>query len=330
MVPVQSYINCSTGKRPSLHHSPITVNVVGLFAFSHLGNNLFSGIVATTTARQESTSLSEYQPSHDWRHIDSGCCSGARNMAIDEALLQSFNREQTLPVLRTYGWSPPALSLGRFQDAAEVLDLDLCRHDAVDIVRRVSGGGVIYHADELTYSIVCTQDQIPPATSVKDSFRVLTGFLIEFYRSLGMKAGYAVDAVPGHAGLGARTAFCFAGRESFDILIDGRKIGGNAQRRHRDIIFQHGSIPIVNRSLTGLQFMKDRNPSHAENSISLEDCGIPSDVAMLTESLVTAFRRHMEVETFEDNLTQVEMDVSQVLFENKYVSAQWNLKGELN
>lgn len=274
--------------------------------------------------------MSEYQPSRTWRHIDSGSSSGAVNMAIDEALLMAFDPEHSSPLLRTYGWSPPALSLGRFQDAAEVLDLERCRSDAVDIVRRVSGGGVIYHADELTYSIVCTPGQIPPVISVKDSFRVLTGFLIEFYRSLGLKACYAVDAVSGHNSLGARTAFCFAGRETFDILIDGRKIGGNAQRRHRNIIFQHGSIPIVNRSLTGLQFMKDRSPSHAGHCVSLEDCGIPADVARLTGLLTSALGRHLEVETFEDGLSQLERDESQELLETKYSSAQWNLKGELN
>lgn len=251
-------------------------------------------------------------------------------MAVDEALLMSFDPEHSPPVLRTYGWNPPALSLGRFQDAAEVLDLERCRHDQVDIVRRVSGGGTIYHADELTYSIICTQAQIPPAASVKDSFRVLTGFLIEFYRTLGLNSCYAVDAAPDHSSLGVRTAFCFAGRESFDILINGRKIGGNAQRRHRNVIFQHGSIPIVNRALAGLQYMKERSPAHAENSVSLGDCGVSADVAMLTELLATAMRSHMEVKTCADGLTQVEMERSRELLANKYASTQWNLKGELD
>ena len=173
-------------------------------------------------------------------------------MAIDEALLRSFDPESSLPVLRLYGWNPPALSLGRFQNAAEVLDLERCRADGVAVVRRVTGGGVIYHADELTYSLVCAPYQIPPASSVKDSFRVLTGFLLAFYRTLGLDAAYAVDAVPEGTRLGERTAFCFAGRESFDILADGRKIGGNAQRRLKGVIFQHGSIPLQNRAVTGL------------------------------------------------------------------------------
>ncbi|MDD2310841.1 MAG: lipoate--protein ligase family protein [Desulfuromonadaceae bacterium] len=194
-----------------------------------------------------------------WRLIDTSPLSGAENMAIDEALLRSFDPATSLPILRLYGWNPPALSLGRFQKAAEVLDLARCRADGVAIVRRVTGGGVIYHADELTYSLVCSPEQIPATGSIKDSFRVLTGFLLAFYRGLGLEPAYAADVVPEGSRLGERTAFCFAGRESFDIIAGGRKIGGNAQRRLKGIIFQHGSIPLRNRAATGLSYMRDHN-----------------------------------------------------------------------
>jgi lipoate-protein ligase A len=250
-------------------------------------------------------------------------------MAVDEALLNCFTPEHSPPVLRLYGWYPPALSLGRFQDAAQVLDLQRCSHDSVDIVRRVSGGGTIYHADELTYSIVCTQEQIPPATSVKDSFRVLTGFLIEFYRALGLDAAYAVDAEPDFAALGARTDFCFAGRETFDILIDRRKIGGNAQRRLKNVIFQQGSIPIVNRALTGLQYMRDCTPVYAENTVSLSDCGVSADIATLNRNFVEAFRSHMGVDTFMSGLSEDEQRMSDELYLKKYTSNSWNLQGDV-
>ncbi len=248
-------------------------------------------------------------------------------MAVDEALLNCFDTDRSLPVLRLYGWNPPALSLGRFQDASATLDLDRCRQDGMSVVRRVSGGGTIYHADELTYSIVCTQSQIPPAVSVKDSFRVLTGFLPEFYRLLGLDARYAVDSAPHHPGLGERTAFCFAGRETFDILIDGRKIGGNAQRRQRNLIFQHGSIPLVNRAAAGLEYMRDRKPAHAAGCVSLAECGITADGAILTDLLLKAFCSCMEVDIRPDSLTSAERERSEELLRTKYTSDEWNLKG---
>jgi len=264
-----------------------------------------------------------------WRLIDTGPLQGSENMAIDESLLCSFNPESSDPILRIYGWNPPSLSLGRFQKIEEVLDLKRCHADSVSLVRRISGGGTIYHADELTYSIICSPNQITTTTSVKDSFRVLTGFLINFYLTLGLNANYAVDTVSESERLGTRTAYCFAGKETFDILIEDKKIGGNAQRRQKNIIFQHGSIPIVNRAHHGLQYMNDRSTEYADNTVSLNDCGVTADISQLKGLLVEAFKRYMGVETIISCLSPDEQCMSQELLLNKYGSDQWNQLGDL-
>ena len=267
------------------------------------------------------------QTKQTWRLIVTPPLSGAENMAIDEALLRSFDPESSLPVLRLYGWNPPALSLGRFQKASEVLDLECCRADGVAIVRRVTGGGVIYHADELTYSLVCAPGQIPPASSIKDSFRVLTGFLLSFYRSLGIDAAYATDAAPEGTRLGERTAFCFAGKESFDIIAGGRKIGGNAQRRLKGTIFQHGSIPLQNRAATGLSYMRDQAPEHAAGTASLAEYGVTSRRETLLHGLAAAFCDYFVVELKEDSLAEPEQNDRDKLMTNKYNADSWNLEG---
>ena len=247
-------------------------------------------------------------------------------MAIDEALLRSF-ATTSVPVLRLHGWNPPTLSLGRFQRADEVLDLDRCRADRIPVVRRITGGGVIYHADELTYSLVCAPEQIPPASSVKDSFRVLTGFLLSFYRSLGLDATYAVDALPEGTRLGERTPFCFAGRESFDILANGRKIGGNAQRRQKGAIFQHGSIPLLNRAGIGLTYMRDRASDQAEGVVSLLECGVPAESATLFQTLAAAFADYFAVELRIDSLSEAEQAVGEELRVGRYMADRWNIEG---
>jgi lipoate-protein ligase A len=180
----------------------------------------------------------------------------------------------------------------------------------------------------LTYSIVCSPGHIPPAASVKDSFRILTGFLIDFYRSLGLDACYAVDSASEPDRLGVRTAFCFAGKETFDIVIDGKKIGGNAQRRHKNVIFQHGSIPVLNRAHQGLQYMKDRSLEYADNAASLSDFGISEDLIVLKRMLIEAFRRCMNVETCESRLSPDEQGLSLELSLQKYATDRWNLQGE--
>jgi lipoate-protein ligase A len=262
-----------------------------------------------------------------WRIIDTGPLSGAENMAIDEALLRSFDPASSQPVLRLYGWEPPALSLGRFQKAAEVLDLERCRIDAVPVVRRITGGGVIYHADELTYSIICSPAQLPPATSIKDSFRELTAFLLAFYRRLGLQAEYAVDAITDSTRLGEKTDFCFAGRETFDILVNGRKIGGNAQRRLKEVVFQHGSIPIVNRAGIGLGYMRDQLAEYAAETSSLMECGIAADRNSLCQELRSAFKDVFSVELLEDACTAGEQESADSLVRSKYSCESWNLHG---
>ncbi|NTV49430.1 MAG: lipoate--protein ligase family protein [Geobacteraceae bacterium] len=267
------------------------------------------------------------QTAPTWRLIETPSLPGAENMAIDEALLRSFDPSSSLPALRLYGWNPPTLSLGRFQKAAEVLDLERCRADGVAVVRRVTGGGVIYHADELTYSLVCSPSQIPPASSIKDSFRVLTGFLLAFYRTLGLDASYAADAAPEGTCLGERTAFCFAGKESFDVLVNGSKIGGNAQRRLKGIIFQHGSIPLHNRAVTGLTYMRDQAPEHAEGTVSLTDCGVGADRDLLLQKLSGSFAGYFGVELTKDILSDQEQTDMNELLSSKYSTEQWNLEG---
>ncbi|MEI6306703.1 MAG: lipoate--protein ligase family protein [Deltaproteobacteria bacterium] len=262
-----------------------------------------------------------------WRLINTGPQSGPLNMAIDEALLRGFDPAASLPVLRLYGWMPAALSLGRFQKE-ETLDIERCRMENVPVVRRITGGGAIYHAEELTYSIVCSTDQIPPASSVKDSFRVLTGFLLSFYRKLGLDACYAMDAADLEKRLGKRTAYCFAGRESFDILIDGCKIGGNAQRREKGVIFQHGSIPLVNRAAIGLTYLIGSLPEHAHGVTSLVDCGVTSGDEELQHILAAAFKDHFNVECRAEVLSAQEQFLAENLVANKYTKDSWNMEGE--
>lgn len=173
-------------------------------------------------------------------------------MAVDEALLSSVEEG---PIFRIYGWNEWTLSLGRFQDTNDGLLSSFVRAPSFSVVRRMTGGGAILHGGELTYSLVLHQDDLGTG-NVKESFRLLCGFLLRFYRKLGLDAMFAGDAAVTKADvvstpvLGAKTPFCYAGREIYDILVRRRpgdygKIGGNAQRRFRKVIFQHGSIPIV-------------------------------------------------------------------------------------
>ena len=248
-------------------------------------------------------------------------------MAVDEALFRCFDAGSSRPLLRLYGWQPAALSLGRFQKAGD-LDLDRCRADTLTVVRRITGGGAIYHADELTYSLVCSPSQIPDATSVKDSFRVLTSFLLGFYRILGLQADYAVDLAPADSRLGERTPLCFAGRESYDIVVNKRKIGGNAQRRSREVIFQHGSIPLENRLKQGLNYLRIKPQGIDQITTCLADEGIADGYVLLQQILVQQFAARLGTELQPAGLTPQEQALAEKLMTEKYRADGWNLEGE--
>jgi lipoyl(octanoyl) transferase len=230
-----------------------------------------------------------------WRLIDTGHMSGVENMAIDEALLSCFHPGKSRPVLRLYGWSPPAFSYGRFQKPEEIIDLKRCRADNVQTVRRITGGGVIYHAGEITYSLVCPADFIPGVHGVKEAFFHLTSFLLAFYRSLGLKACHAAEHYPGSRRLGERTSLCFAGIESCDILIHGKKIGGNAQRRLKDVIFQHGSIPLRQMAVQGNRYLLHPDTEVSGKTTSLADEGINTAAEALAVNLKESFEHCFEV-----------------------------------
>jgi lipoate-protein ligase A len=263
----------------------------------------------------------------DWRLIDTGPLAGPANMAVDEALLEHFGRDPSLPVLRIYGWHPPAFSLGRYQKADEVLDLHACAEAGIPVVRRITGGGVIYHAEEITYSIVCTPAHIAEAGTVKQSFARLCRFLIETYTTLGLEAGFAVDYNTDKAPLGVRTPFCFAGKEEYDIIIGGRKIGGNAQRRTKGVIFQHGSIPLRTMASLALPFLREKVADLDQSTVSLAELGVAKSQDELKALLAEAFRQSMGVKLQQSALSAAEQATVRQLEEKKYRDHGWNVSG---
>jgi lipoyl(octanoyl) transferase len=179
-------------------------------------------------------------------------CSAAMNMAIDEALLEFV----TIPVIRFYRWQFPALSFGYFGRFTDVASYQCER----DLVRRWTGGGIVFHGRDLTYSLVIpVRDTAFAESSIsiyEKIHRALCDALSETGQSVVLSAGgssavalaKADDRGPGSATVTPRTGFgdagysCFANPVRADVMINGRKIAGAAQRRTRRGLLQQGSI----------------------------------------------------------------------------------------
>jgi lipoate-protein ligase A len=156
----------------------------------------------------------------EFRYLETGFNDAGFNMGLDEAVLESVSAGGP-PTLRLYAWRPRAVSIGYFQGARDEVDLARCAELGVDVVRRLTGGGAVYHADELTYSVV-----------LPESHELARGGLLESYRVL------SAGVVAGLAELGVEASFAPLN----DIVSGGRKLSGNAQTRRRGCVLQHGTV----------------------------------------------------------------------------------------
>lgn len=259
-----------------------------------------------------------------WRLILDQKCDGYYNMAVDEAILSGYGYFKT-PTLRIYGWNRPFISLGYNQDPGRVLNLD----SGFPFVRRMTGGSAILHHREITYSLVCSSQDLSLPKTVKGSYRVICSFIKEFYGRLGLEAGFANDFKfrdrrPSKE-LGIYGDFCFSSWQHFDFLVKGKKIGGNAQRRKKNIIFQHGSIPqevdadCVRRAI--------KNPGNIqEQSTALrEELAKPLSFDLLSSFLQASFRSTFAVEFAVLKLSKPEQEKAAFLLKEKYKTKLWNV-----
>jgi lipoate-protein ligase A len=175
---------------------------------------------------------------------DNSAHSGAMNMAIDEALLD----HAAVPSIRFYQWHSPALSFGYFGKLADVAGYAFER----DLVRRWTGGGIVFHGDDLTYSIVIPVGDTAFTESSMSIYEKIHRALSHALNGIGERAFVAGVGDPGprsapvtRAGITDASYNCFANPVRADVMIDGRKVAGAAQRRTRWGLLQQGSIQGV-------------------------------------------------------------------------------------
>ena len=178
--------------------------------------------------------------SDPWFLLDSGPAAPAANMALDEALLEAC-AEFGRPVLRFYGWTQPAATFGYFQRHAEIAALTPLR----PLVRRPTGGGLVSHAADWTYSVVAPPGHAWHSLRAAESYRQMHEWLRAAFAELGLLTALAprCDA----AGPGQ----CFGGGwEQSDLLHQGRKLAGAAQRRNKLGLLIQGSVQPLPAGLT--------------------------------------------------------------------------------
>ncbi len=175
---------------------------------------------------------------NSWLSINSGKCDAAFNMSLDEALLENVS-QLGRPVLRFYGWTEPAATFGYFQKFSEVERATHLR----PLIRRPTGGGIVPHDADWTYSFVVPPSHKWYSFAAIESYRRIHEWIQNAFAKLKIETELALcckKSLPGQ---------CFVGHEQFDLLWQGKKIAGAAQRRNKSGFLIQGSIQPPTASL---------------------------------------------------------------------------------
>lgn len=234
------------------------------------------------------------------------------NMSIDESIMIHVGQNSSPPTLRLYGWSPPAVSIGYFQGLSEEIDLDKCKEMGVDYVRRITGGGAVFHESEVTYSLAIPQVNTIIPQNVLESYKVICGGIIEGLKEFDVKAEF----VPLN-----------------DIIVNGKKISGSAQTRRSRTLLQHGTILIdtdVDKMFSILKVpsekLKDKLISHVKERVTSLSHVLQKEVEFkeVCSKMASGFASSLNLDLEKGALSETEISLAKEIKRDRYSNHDWN------
>ncbi len=249
----------------------------------------------------------------DWRLLEFSANNAAMNMAIDEAILTTCSKKQSPNTIRFYRWNPSAVSIGFFQSVEAEVNLDVCKAEGVDVVRRITGGGAVFHDSlgEVTYSLIAGEDELSIPKDIIRSYEVICGGIISGLQSLGVDASFhAVN----------------------DIMVGGKKISGNAQTRRLGVVLQHGTI-LVDADLEKMfnllrvsdEKIRDKMIVSAQQRVTTlkKELSKKPSLEDVAESLERGFEKALNLRLANGSLTKEEITLAEDLSKGKYSNPEW-------
>ena len=262
-----------------------------------------------------------------WRLIVDDTADPAWNMAFDEAMLDCAATRGGRATLRFFDWQRPAITIGYAIDAPVSLDLDECEYRGVPVVRRVTGGGIVLHGSDLTYAITFPRGAMAPEQGLIETYRTINRALATALEAFGVRS----DLLEGLRHLGPPAGACFARPTRYDLVVDGKKLVGNAQRRRGQWLLNHGSMVLDEgyRELLPLLRDKEEIAAFAESAVTLSSLADPvPSRADLIEAIADAFGDALGL-TLEPAAALVE-EIARAndLAARKYRNRRWNHNAE--
>lgn len=244
-------------------------------------------------------------------------------MAVDEAMARAVGDDRAPATLRLYAWSAPTVSLGYLQKTPGGVDIEACRRHGIGLVRRITGGRAVLHADELTYSVAVPLGDPWRSRPVAEVFARICCGLIAGLRRLGLAARLGDSrSVPGDR---SETGACFLLRRMPAILVGGRKLIGSAQRRWDRFLLQHGSLLLdFDAGMHQLVFPAWPQDDPAAGVTSLRALlGDLPPMGDLVSVLSAGWGEALGAPCVPGNLLPVEQSMADALARERYGSPAW-------
>ncbi|PPA71389.1 lipoate--protein ligase family protein [Jeotgalibacillus proteolyticus] len=272
-----------------------------------------------------------------WRFIDSGNASPAYNMALDEALLDWHSEGKIPPTIRFYGWDPATLSIGYFQKVEKEINMEKVKELGLGFVRRPTGGRGVLHDQELTYSVIVTENHPKMPASVTEAYRVISEGILNGFQLLGMDAYFAVPKTEEERNdlKNPRSSVCFDAPSWYELVVEGKKIAGSAQTRQKGVILQHGSIllDIDEEKLFSLfHYPSERVKDRMKNAFKQKAVAInkmaarPITLDQAKKAFLKGFEEGLEIKLVPYKLTAEEQAYVEEIMDNRYSNDEWNFK----
>jgi lipoate-protein ligase A len=177
-----------------------------------------------------------------WEILDTGCSSAEKNMQLDQNLLEELD-PQGIPILHLYDWEGDCATFGHFLDPYQFLCREKTRQNSLNLAKRPTGGGIIFHICDLAFSALIPSGHPDFSTNTLDNYAFINNGVI---RALGAYLPrldlLAEEPIP--LDLSCKQ-FCMAKPTKYDVMMHGKKIGGAAQRRTKRGLLHQGTISIA-------------------------------------------------------------------------------------
>jgi lipoate-protein ligase A len=263
-----------------------------------------------------------------WRLLPIEVHDAFMNMAIDEAILRSRAAETVPNTLRFYRWKPSAVSIGRNQKLENEVNLENCKKLGVDVVRRISGGGTVYHDSEgeVTYSVIAKTEDLG-TKDITEVYSRIYAAISEALRVIGISSDYS----PGDL------------KNCPNLTVKGKKISGSAQANKSGIVLQHGTLLLdadLPRMFTVLRVPWANSCMQVVNVAKNKITSVQTELghAITAETAVNAIAHGFtvafnmpvveNVQSTDGKLTREELALAEKLYKEKYTTDQWNFSGK--